>query len=393
MAYADGITVEALETDPYPVYARLRREAPVAYVPAVNAWFVTRWPDVERVGKDTGAFTAEIPSAPVEVSFGKPTILTSEGDVHKGLRGGLESHYRPRPVSAYIDALVRPLANRFADEIEEGGAVDLMSRYFEPISAMALARSLGLADVEPDTLRRWFHGLSQGAINYERDPKRQAISDAVCAEIDGALLPMLERLAHTPDHSPLSHMLHHGMPEGETRPSRHILPTIKITLLGGMQEPGHGAGSVLYGLMSNPDQFTALRAEPEKLIPRAVEEGVRWIAPIGTIFRAAREDIELGGVLLPKGAPVSGNLASANRDESRFASPDIFDINRREHGQAAFGFGPHFCAGKWFALAQMEIAIDVLLKRFPRLALADHAVEFRGWEFRAPQSLLAGLEG
>jgi cytochrome P450 len=388
MTYADTITVEALERDPYAIYARMRRESPVAYVPAANIWFVTKWQDVETVAKSPDLFGAEVPTSPVERSFGSPTILTRDGPAHKELRDGIEPHYRARKVANYIEALVRPLAEAQIATFAGAGQAELMADYFEPISALALARSLGLGDVDVHTLRRWFHGLSQGAINFEQDPERQVISDATCAEVDAAVAPLLERLAKAPDGSPLSHLLHHGMPEGECRPLERILPTIKVTLLGGMQEPGHGAGSVLVGLLQSPEQMRAVRADLDGLLPKAVNEGLRWVAPIGTQTRNARTEVELGGARIPAGAPVAAVLASACHDEEHFTDPGRFDVYRNEGSHAAFGFGHHFCAGRWFSTAQMEIALRVLLERLPGLRLDPaHKVEFRGWEFRAPTAL------
>lgn len=388
MSFADEITIDALERDPYPIYARLRRESPVAWVPAANVWFATRWEDVEGVTKSPENFTAEAATSPVDRSFGKPTIITVDGDPHKQLRGGIDPHYRPKQVAAYVNELVTPIAEEYLDKIAAASSAELMADYFEPISVFRLARSFGFRDLDVTTLRRWFHGLSQGAINYEQDTARQKISDETCAEIDAVVLPMLERLREKPESSPLSHMLHHGMPEGETRAAEFILPSVKVTLLGGMQEPGHGAGSILVGLLQNPDQMQALLGDMDTLLPKAVAEGVRWVAPIGTQMRMARHDVELGGVTIPAGAPVAAVLASANRDEARYNDPESFNINRSEYGTASFGFGHHFCAGRWFASAQIEIALRMLLTRLPDLKLdPERLPQFQGWEFRAPTTL------
>jgi cytochrome P450 len=386
--YASSITIGDLEIDPFPIYARLRRDEPVAYVPAANIWFATRWEDVDAVGKRQDMFSAEYAGSPIEVSFGKPAILTCDGATHKALRDGIDPHYRPRNVASYAEALVRPIAEDRLARLRAAGHGELIADYFEPISALSLARSFGIVEVDDVTLRRWFHGLSQGAINYERDAARQAICDTVCREIDAAVLPLLERLRREPDSSPLSHMLHGGMAPGESRDPTFILPTVKITLLGGMQEPGHGAGSTLVGLLQNPEQFEALKADPVRLLPAAIDEGLRWVAPIGTIVRTTKEDVPLGGTIIPKGAPVAAVLASANHDGTRFENPGRYDLFRGKSPHGAFGFGHHFCAGKWFAKAQMEIALRVLLEGLPKLRLADgHEPRFRGWEFRAPTAL------
>ena len=384
--FAPGdITIADLERDPYPIYARLRAHAPIAEVPAANCWFATRWRDLEAINRSKD-FTAASDDAPVNLAFGRPNVLTSEGPVHADLRAGIEPHYRPRAVAGYIEALVRPLAEAQLESFLSSGDSDLMAGYFEPISALALARSFGLSKVDMPALRRWFHGLSQGAINFERDPARQAICEGVVAEIEGVLLPLLEDLKAAPDTSPLSHLLHAGMPPGQTRPPEAVLPTVKITLLGGMQEPGHGAGSTLTGLLSDPGQFRALKSDMDGLMAQTIDEGLRWVAPIGTMMRSALCDTEVNGIPVPKGTPVSLIMASANRDEARFPGPDRFDIHRAQTAHMSFGSGAHFCAGKWFAKAQIEIALRILIDALPDMILAAPP-EFRGWEFRAPTAL------
>lgn len=388
MAFADEITVAALDADPYPIYARLRRESPVAWVPAANVWFVTRWQDVEFVSKNAALFAADVATSPVERTMGRPTILTCDGPPHDELRRGFDTKYKPRAVAEYIDALAGPVAEEFFDRIARRADAELMSEYFEPASSVCVARSLGFGDVDRATLLRWFHGLSIGAANYENDPAKQAVADAVNAEIDAAMEPIFTRLERAPDGSAVAHMLHDGMEPGKTRSRTFLLPSIKVALLGGMQEPGHGAGSILVGLLSNPEQMRAVRADLDGLLPKAVDEGLRWVAPIGTQMRQTTEPVTLGGVTIPAGAPVASVIASACRDEARFRDPDAFDIRRSETGHAAYGFGSHFCAGRWLAHRLVIHLLRPLLERLPDLALAPGEVPmFRGWEFRAPTTL------
>lgn len=388
MGFADEITVAALEADPYPIFARLRREAPVAWVPAANVWFVTRWKDVELVTKNTRLFAAEVATSPVDRTMGTPTILTCDGPAHGELRRGFDTKYKPRAVADTIDDLTRPIIAAHLDRIAAKGQAELLSEYFEPASSVAVARSLGFNDVDSERLLRWFHGLAIGAANYENDPEKQAIADRTSAEVDAAILPAIERLERRPDGSAVSHMLHDGMPAGQTRARAFLLPSIKVALLGGMQEPGHGAATVLVGLLTNPEQKRAVLADMDTLLPKAVDEGLRWVAPIGTQMRQATEDTEIAGVAIPKGAPVAAIISSANRDESRYDDPDAFDINRRETAHAAYGFGTHFCAGRWFAQRLMPLLLQPLLERLPDLALAPGKTpSFRGWEFRAPSAL------
>ena len=223
-----------MERNSYPIYARLRAHAPIAEVPAAICWFANCWRDLEAINRSKD-FTAASDDAPVNLAYGRPNVLTSQGPVNAKLRAGIEPHYRPRAVAGYIEALVRPLAEAQLESFLSSGDSDPMSGYFEPISALALARSFGLSLVDMPTLRRCFHGLCHGAINFERDPARQAICEGVVAEIEGVLLPLLEDLKAAPNASPPSHLLHGGMSPGQPRLPEAVLPTIKITLLGGMQ--------------------------------------------------------------------------------------------------------------------------------------------------------------
>ena len=385
--FAESITVEALEDDPYAIYARLRQEPP-AFVPSVNVWMLTRWADVEYAGAHPELFSAETPSSPVDLTFGSPTVLTCDGAVHKELRASIDPKFRPRVVDTYVDGLIEPIADELLDRFEGRGSAELMAEYLEPVSVLGLGQVLGLGDVDGDTLRRWFAGLAQGATNYECDPAKQAIGDGVAAEIRARMAPLLDRLEREPDDSAISHMLHAARPDGDPRDRELILPSLLVILLGGMQEPGHGAGSALAALLADPEQTAAVAADPAGLVPAAVEEGLRLIAPIGTQLRSTTQDVEIGGATIPAGEPVALVIASANRDEQRWDDPDRFDLRRVRQQHAAFGFGRHFCSGHAFARQQEAIALRRLFERLPDVRLDESRPPvLRGWEFRAPTHL------
>jgi cytochrome P450 len=394
MALARTVTVESLEKDPYPIYARLRREAPVCFIPAVRLWFVTRYDDVEFVAAHPEQFTAELDDSPVDRTFGSPTIVTVDGERHLELRRGLDSKYRPKQVNGYIEDLVRPIAERTLDGLAGRGQAELMADYLEPVSVLSLGTVLGIADLGAARLRDWFWRLHLGVINFEGNPDREKVGAACSLEIDQVLGPVFDRLEAAGDDSTISHLLHSGVPGGTCRARDFVMPTLKVILLGGMQEPGHGGGSTLVGLLSDRAQLDAVRDDPDGLLPAAVEEGLRWVAPIGTQTRQAVTDTVLGGARIPRGAAVGALVSSAGRDETKFDDPDRFDIFRRRRPNLAFGAGRHFCAGHAFSRAQIRIAIEVLLRQYPALALDPaRPPEFRGWEFRAPRRLDVLLGG
>ena len=385
--FAESITVEALDADPYPIYARLRQQEPVAWVPALSCWLVTRAVDVELVTTRPELFTAQAPQAPIDRSFGGRTLMTMDGDEHLALRRSLDARFRPRVVATYIDDLVRPIAQDHLDRLlaRPARAAELVGDYFEPVSVLALGQVLGVGHLSAERLQEWFHGLAMGAINYEGDPAKQAANDAVAADIDHELVPMMERLQREPDDSTIASMLTHGCPAGQWREIAEVMPSLKVILLGGMQEPGHGAASCLAALLTHPDQLAWLRENPQRW-DDAVHEALRWVAPIGTMQVTTVAEVELGGVTVPAGALVSAVVSSACRDETVFDAPDVFDIRRQRRPNAAFGYGPHFCAGHQFARDLERICLELLVDAMPDLELTEPVV-FRGWEFRAPTAL------
>ena len=388
-SFAERITVAELEEDPYPIYERLRAEAPVAWVPAVEMWLATTWDAALRVASEPELFAADMPGSPIDRSFGSPTILTCDGEPHRELRRSIDPKYRPQEVEAYIEELVGPIvAGHLAAIAGRRGRPDggLLRADLGPEPGRGAGPGRRPRRHVPGLVRRPGRRRNQ----LRARPGKQERSDAACAEIDERLAPVLDRLEREPDDSTISHMIHAGREAGDPRPREAYMPSLKVILLGGMQEPGHGAGSVMFALLTHPDALAEVAADLDELLPAAIDEGMRWIAPIGTQGRRTTGPLELEGTELPADAPVAAVIASANRDAARFERPDEFDLHRDRQRLATFGFGRHFCSGHAFARAQERIALRELLRRHPAPELAAE-VPFSGWEFRAPRELRVRL--
>jgi len=317
------LDLDELERDPYPAYARLRREAPVAWIPAAGVWFVARYDDCVAVGRGDLPFGGATAHPTLQRVFGEPNVLTADGDEHDDLRTGIDPALQPNRVNASVDELVRPLARRYLTELRGRGGAELMSAYFEPVSVEALRHVMGLDDlVDADTLRRWFADLNVGVSNFARRPEEFAIADRAGEEIEQALRPRLERLRRSPDESMLSHLVWAGRDGDSPRPIELIMPSLKVILLGGMQEPGHAAGSALLGLLSRPDQLALAYSDPETYVPPAVHEGLRWIAPIGAVERQAARDVRIGEAEIVRDSIVMVLLTS-RRDRSLPRAADL----------------------------------------------------------------------
>jgi cytochrome P450 len=384
--WIDDISIDELEKDPYPFYARMRKETPCVFVPVLNAYFLTTYDEVRDFLADADLSHAPSPQPVLERTFGPNNILVTNGDIHHSQRKFVDPPLRRGAVSKYIDDLVRPIAKQATSAVESStGSFDLVERYLEPVSVLSLAAMLGIPDISADTLRRWFHTMIRSASNYTFAEEPFEAGEVVVEEIRDTLEPILRRLEVHPDNSGLSHLLHAGMPEGQIRPREEIYPAFLIELIGGLQEPGHAMSSTLLGLLME-DQYKLIVDQPDR-IPSALAEGLRWIAPIGATFRQTTRATVIHGQEIAEGSIVYCIVASANHDESKFSDGGRYDINRSGPSHLSFGGGVHFCAGNVFGREVARIAMEELVQAAPKLTLADEGFTMRGWLFRAPQTL------
>lgn len=383
-----AITVDELETDPYPVYAELRDHAPVAYMPCLDTWMVTSWALVEAACTDPMAFPAHVKHSPTNRALGGISMMTTDGEPARLRRRPFDQTLRPRSIEAMMPATFERLCRERLDAIATNGAADLVPEYFEPVSVLSLAHVMGIAEgVDGPTLVRWFGGLAAGVSNYEDDPAKWAHCAAISAEIDEVAGPLFAARLEQPDDGLISHLVQAGSGSFEDRLA-FILPSFKLVLLGGLQEPAHGGATVTERLLRHPHQLAAVRADAS-LVPTAVEEGLRWTAPIGNLLRGVAPGTRFGGVSFPKDARAILVVSAANRDRAVWGpTADEFDISRPKRANLSFAIGPHYCIGHFFARAQLAVAVRMLLERFPALRL-DPGEEpvYRGHEYRSPKSL------
>ena len=384
MSLGEQITLEELERDPYPAYARLRDEEPVSWVPAVQLWLVTRYDDVRHVDLTPEIFTAATEPSTLNRTMGV-NMLGSEGPDQQRIQRVLEPPFRPRDVEERTQGMIPALANELIDGFEARGGADLFREFADPMSVRSLRFMLGLDEVAWEDLLRWNEGLMPGLANFEGDPAKQAPTDEASAALGEVIERVLDGLAEEPDGSVLSWMLHHDR-DGDTMSRAEIVANTKLMLSGGLQEPRDLIALVVWALGSHPEQLEEVRHDGS-LIKPAVEETLRWAGPVGTSTRQTTEATELAGFSLPEGALIGAVLSSANRDPRRFTDPDRFDIHRKEGPHLAFAVGNHFCLGAWFGRHLARVSLDLLLDRLPNLRLdPDRPPTLSGWEFRAPDS-------
>ncbi|MEV7283344.1 cytochrome P450 [Streptomyces sp. NPDC093252] len=388
----ESITLAELERDPFPLYARLRAEQPVAWVPVAHAHFITRWDDVVRVARDTDTFSAAVHDSPLTEAIG-PNLLHSDGPYHAHRRAPLTAALRPSalPLNAgpTVRALVAGLVDGLRSDPGRRTRADLIADFAVPLCVRTLCAVTGLpAELPQERVWGWIGAITTGAANYERDPAKKAAALAAGAEITAVVR---EVLTAGPPPGSLLEGLAAAQTESGPMTLAEIVSTVQLLVIGGMQEPRDLFGIALGAILADP----ALEAEARAgggAVPRIVEEALRWGSPVGTLTRRVVRPVEVAGTRLPEGTVVAAVLASANRDERHWDAPDVFDPHRRQSHHLAFGGGVHACVGAPLARTVVTTAVTAVLDAFPALRLTAPP-PFHGWEFRGPTSLTVDWSG
>ena len=385
MIAVHDVALEILEDDPYPTYAWMRRHRPVAYVPETGRVWITTWDLCDKAGRNDALFG---PTRDVfHAVYGNPNVMSLTGAEHLAHRTALNARFRPRAVNGYREQL-RATAARYVDAVRDRGAADASTEILERVSLRAVGDVLGFNDVHDDVLIRWFHGFAAYLVDFGRSSEVAEHGRAIKAEVAAYLRARLDQLAAHPDGSTLSHLLHDGMPEGTVRGLEEIIGDVGVMIVGGFQEPAHGAANSLHGLFTRPDQAARLRADPSAWSAAAVEEGLRWLAPFGMTEKLTTADATVGDVPFPAGTEVAMVLGSANRDETRYADPDVFDLDRPRQSHASFGYGLHFCLGHFVARQLEQVMLEEMFTRLPNLRPdPDREATVQGWAVRAAKRL------
>ena len=234
-----------------------------------------------------------------------------------------------------------------------------------------------------DQMQRWSQALIDGAGNFGWKDEPFQRADRANEEMHRLFDSLRDRHRAKPNNSALSVMLNADDPIEKTQ----IYANMKIAIGGGINEPRDALNTVLFGLLSNPEQLGEVKRNADW--DKAFEEGIRWVAPISASSRLAVEDTEIRGCFIPKGDVVMTIQASANRDEDLFDDGESFFVYRNTNPHQSFGNGPHFCQGTHIARrAVAQVMLPILFDRFPNMSLPKpSAVNWRGFGFRGPLNL------
>jgi cytochrome P450 len=381
---AAGIGDQSVDQrDPYPFFAHKRRQAAVFQGTVMDysktpedfrpkrEFSAMSFDAVNKVFRDGRVFSSKPYDKTIGLFMG-PTILAMEGNL-------VSAAFKSKALARWENTIIRPICNALIDEFIETGEADLIRNFTLEFPTRVIAELLGLPAEDLPTFRTRAVQLISYHVNYERaleastalkeyfvehieqrksKPTEDIIGDLVTAEIDG------EKLS-----------------------DEAVYSFLRLLLPAGLETTYRSSGNLLYLLLTNPDQFAAVKADRE-LLPPAIEEGLRFETPLTTVQRFTTEDTEVEGVEIPARSVVGVCIGSANRDERRWERADEFDIFRKHMPHISFAAGEHTCLGLHLARLETRVALECLLNRLTdvKLATADDP-HIHGQPFRSPNAL------
>lgn len=376
-----------IDDDPYPVWKRMREEAPLYYNEKYNFYALSRYEDVARElpnwqtyrsGRGT---TADILFANIEVPPG--ILLFEDPPLHDLHRRLLSRVFTPRRMLA-VEDLVRGFCVRELDPLVGAGGFDFIA----DLGAMMPMRTIGYLLGIPEADQEKIRDRSVANIELSTDSDPAAVDANIFANSIALFAEYIEWRASHPSDDLMTELLRAEIdePDGTRRPLSRTEVLAYTAMIAGA---GNETTARLIGFMGqllsdHPEQRRELVADPS-LIPGAIEETLRFEPPSPVQARYVAQDAEQYGRVVPKGSFMLLLNGSANRDPRRFADPDRYDIHRQAGGHLSFGQGLHFCLGSALARMEARVAFEEVLKRWPDWevdyanAERAHTASVRGW--------------
>ncbi len=374
----------AYVTDPFPIWDDLRERCPVAHTDRFGgSWLPTRYADVTAIARDPGHFSSrQIGVVPPPddggemLPAGLPPIQ-ADAPLHTWTRRLLLPWFSTNRVAEY-EPYTRALCRRLVDGFVENGRADAAAGYAQQIPVRVIALVLGVPESMSDTFTGWVRDVLEFAHDTERRSRaRGEIVAYFMGEIEqrrsGDGLDLISTLLRTEVD---------GVPVGDG----HILGTVALTLIAGVDTTWSAIGSALWHLATHPDDRRRLATEPE-LMPLAIEELLRAYAPV-TMARIVTEDLEYAGCPMREGDRVLLSFPAANRDPEAFEDADVVRLDREANRHVAFGAGIHRCAGSNLARMELRVALEEWLARIPEFHLdPGGVVTWAGGQVRGPRQV------
>jgi len=355
--------------DPWDFYQWLRDEMPLYWDPTNEIWAVSRYEDVVFVSRRTDLFCSGhgvVPTMSLDI-WPDEAMINLDGTAHTCQRGLVAKGFIPKRIAA-MESEIREIANRLIDRVETKGEFDLVKDFSRPLPMRIIAGMLGYPEDKIDQVLDWTDAYCMGGCG-------PAYVDDDVVEAFGNFMDFHEELLAEKKKCPGDDLLNTWMKaelDGKRLSEEKLMYEHNLLLVGGSETTRSAIAIGMQALMEHPDQMAWLKAninDPE-ILATAIEEMIRWSCPFVRMARTATRDVEMHGKIIEKGQQICVLYPAANRDPRAFVDPDRFDIRRDpENAHLSFGIGKHFCLGASLARLETQIAVEVLLKRLPVLAM------------------------
>ena len=400
-----------LQNCPYHAYEMLRDEAPVWIDPITGFYVITRFEDIRKLLLDTKNFSNDMRggqggsreqldserarrmNALYEEKGWVPgaTLAGRDDPNHKQMRAMFNEAFKPKKIEG-MDSFVRDTAYKLIDAFVDDGQCDWIKQYAVPLPLIVIGRQMGVPEADIWKIKAWTDAWVQ-RLGMMQTEEEEQWSVEMEIEAQHYFQPIFERLRKEPDDTLLSDMVNRVIPEWERPLTDNELHAEMMadTFVGGSETTTNAIGYGLKLLIENPEVWQKLRSNPDKYLRTFCEEVVRLEGPVQGLFRMALNDVEMHGVLIPKGAMINVRYAAANRDERAFECPADLNLDREKPGRhIGFGSGIHHCLGAPLARRELFWAFQALIDRVDgmRFTAGENSFEVApNFSLRAMQEL------
>ena len=382
--------------NPYPHYGALLAGPPtVITVGPMTLALVARYADVAAGLRDHEHMSSVAPPRPANAYEGRfsgaRNMLGSDPPQHSRLRKMVSRDFTPRRIRE-MEPRIREIAKELLDKVEAKGEFELMADLANVLPVTVIAEMLGVPAELSATFKHWSDTLVGGENNVPGAPPPAKVVRVV-DEIGDYFTAEIEKRRINPGPDLVSALVA-AHDEGDVISAADLLSFVTLLLIAGNETTTNLIGNGMLALGRNPEQLDALKQSPA-MIPRAIEEMLRYDGPVQSTVRFTKQAVNLGGTEIPAQAIALMIVAAANRDPAKFKEPEKFDITREPNDHVAFGEGIHFCIGAALARMEAAVAFEAMLARFPRLRLKDPSFKpvYKGSYFlRGLESLPLAIE-
>ena len=359
--------------NPYPVLAELRALGKPVWHESMQLWLAATHADASAVLRSKTLGRIFTPHEPDDLweTFNwlhADSIMENEGSKHTRLRTLVSKAFNRSQIERLaprIDSIITELLDVCHDKKE----FDLLADFAEPLPVRVIAELLGVSRSDENHLRPWSQAIVK-MYEFDVTPDEEAHAEKASREFADMITDMVEHRKAKPT-SDLVSELAQVEDSGEKLTLRELIATCVLLLNAGHEASVNAFGNGFVAALDDGEASTLLRTQPRSIAETAVEEFLRFDAPLQLFERTAMSDTEINGVVIKSGEKIAALLGSANRDEKVFDNPDTFNVSRTPNSHIAFGGGIHFCLGAPLARLEMNRSLPALFERFPSISIRE----------------------